>query len=176
MWAARAADQGLAGPPVVAMTGSALRRDLKEVSESFDVVIIDTPPRLGVEARAAMLAADLVVVPTVPGAADVWALQETLAALADSRQLRPELRAALILNRVARTTLAKLTEAAISDLGIPVIEATLGDRVAFGEATLAGLGVIDYAPASAAAEELRALTTSLLTQLRDADVQEVATV
>lgn len=161
-WAARAAEAGHEGPPVVALAGASLRRDLSAVSSSFDVVVIDSPPRLGAEARAAMLAADLVLLPTTPGAADIWALRETLAVLEDARGLRPELRAAAILNRADRSTLSRMTAEALSGLGVPVLDATLGARVAVGEATLAGLGVVTYAPGSAAAREVEALTASVL--------------
>lgn len=81
-WAARAAELEHDGPPVVAMVGAALRRDLAKVAEGFDVVVLDSPPRMGTEARAAMMAADLVVLPVTPGAADLWAAAETVAVLA----------------------------------------------------------------------------------------------
>ena len=66
-----------------------------------------------------MLVADIVLLPVVPGAADVWALQETLAVLEDARGLRPELIAGLVLNRADRTTLAGMTREAIKVSGGP---------------------------------------------------------
>lgn len=161
-WASRAAELEHDGPPVVAMTGAALRRDLAKVAEGHDVVIVDSPPRMGTEARAAMLAADLVVLPVTPGAADVWAARETVAVLEDARGLRPELRAVVVLNRADRTALARMASKAIEELGLPALEVTVSQRVAFGEATLAGLGVVDYAPSSDAAREVRRLTRAIL--------------
>ncbi len=165
-WAAVAADNGRSGAPVVGLVGRGLRRDLEQVASGFDVVVIDAPPRLGPEARAAMLAADIVLMPTTPGAADVWALRATLEVLAEAREVRPELRAAVVLNRADRTTLASLTGAAVAELGVEVLAATLGARVAFGEATLAGLGVVDYAPGSPAAREVEELTAAVLAAVR----------
>lgn len=163
MWAGQAAAAGLDDvPPVVAIEGRSLRRDLVSVAQGFDVVVIDTPPRMAVEARAAMLSADLVVVPVTPGGADVWALQETLAVLDDARSIRPELRAVVVPNRVDRTTLARLTRAALDEFEATVLKLGLGNRVAFGEATLSGRGVVDYAPRSSAALEVEALTTAVL--------------
>jgi|GEM_PF-5831102 len=52
---------------------------------------------------------------------------------------------------------------------------SLGNRVAYGEATLAGHGVIDYAPKSSAAAEIDELTRELLERLSsegDQDVEE----
>lgn len=161
-WASRAADDGHEGPPVVGMDSKALRRDLPTISKGYDVVIIDTPPRMGIEARAAMLAAHVVVLPVIPGGADVWALKETLDVLEDAQALRPDLRAVVVPNRVDRTTLATLTRAALDDTGVRVLDETLGSRVAYGEATLAGRGVVDYAPSSTAAKEVKAVTAAIL--------------
>ncbi len=168
MWAAKAAEVEREGPPVVAMDGKTLRRDLERVSKGFDVAVIDCPPRMGAEARAAMLASDLVVMPVVPGAADVWALQETIDVFDEAKQMRDELRAVVVLNRAERTTLTRLAMTAIEGLDVQVLEAPLHHRVAYGEATLAGLGVVDYAPDSEAAFEVRRFTKAVLAAVRKA--------
>jgi chromosome partitioning protein len=160
-WAAVASDAEQDGPPVVAVDGRSLRRDLERVSAGFDVVILDTSPRLGAEVRAAMLVADLVLLPVVPGAADVWALRETVAVLDEARGLRPEIQMGVVLNRASRTTLTGVTRSALEELKVPVLGA-LGDRVAFGEATAKGLGVVTYAPGSKAAAEIEELVGAVL--------------
>ncbi len=161
-WSTRASESEHEGPPVVGIDGKSLRRDLERVAKGFDVVVIDAPPRIGQEVRAAMLAADMVVLPVTPGGADVWALQETLTVLAEAREMRPELKAMVVVNRGDRTTLAKLTTQAVTDTDIPVLGFPIGNRVAFGEATLTGQGVVDYAPGSKAAEEIQELTKAIL--------------
>src|SRR5262249_48518731 len=117
--------------------------------------------------KAAMLAADLIVVPTTPGAADAWALQNTLDVLADVRALRPEIRAAVVLNRVDRTRLTKSVRDALAGFGLPTLGVELAARVTYGKATLSGQGVVDYAPGSPAAREMEQLTAAVLAALRD---------
>ena len=168
MWAAKAAEVEREGPPVVAMDGKTLRRDLERVSKGFDVAVIDCPPRMGAETRAAMLASDLVIMPVIPGAADVWALQETIAVLDEAKQYREELRAVIVLNRADRTTLAKLALEALGELDVRVLEEVIKNRVAYGEATLAGLGVVDYAPESDAALEVKRFAKAVLAVVRKA--------
>ena len=168
MWAAKAAEVEREGPPVVAMDGKTLRRDLERVSKGFDVAVIDCPPRMGAETRAAMLASDLVIMPVIPGAADVWALQETIAVLDEAKQYRDELRAVIVLNRADRTTLAKLALEALGELDVRVLDEVIKNRVAYGEATLAGLGVVDYAPESDAALEVRRFAKAVLAAVRKA--------
>jgi chromosome partitioning protein len=163
-WAAKAAEAELDGPPVVALDGRSLRRDLERVSGGFELVVVDSPARLGTEARAAMIVADAVLLPVAPGAADVWALRSTLDVLDEARGLRPDLRAAVVLNRVDRSALAAATREAVAGVAadVPVLDAELRSRVAYGEATLAGRGVVDHAPRSPAAAEVRELTRAVL--------------
>jgi chromosome partitioning protein len=164
-WSARGAETEYDGPPVISLDGRALRRDLERVSQGFDVVVIDSPPRLGAEARAGMFVADFVLMPIVPGGPDAWALQETLEVFDEARALRPELPGGIVLNRVDRTTLTASSKAALSELPAPLLSSSLSSRVAFGEATLAGQGVVDYAPDSPAATEVNALVKELVTRM-----------
>ena len=83
-WASRAAELGREGPPCISVASAALRRDLPKLVAPFEVAIIDGPARLGSETRAAMLAADLVVVPMSPGAVDLWAATETVRVLEEA--------------------------------------------------------------------------------------------
>jgi len=161
-WRARASELGVEGPPCFATRASALRADLPGLVGSFDALVIDSPARLGAEARAAVLVADVVLVPIAPGAADLWAARETVAVIEEARSFRPELRARSVLNRADRTQLARLAERALADLGIEPLGVTIGSRVAFGEAMLAGEGVVTHAPKSEAAAEVRRLTRAVL--------------
>jgi chromosome partitioning protein len=160
-WGKEAARAKRDGPPVVEMAGEALAREVARVASAFEVVIIDTPARLGGDARAAMLVADVVLLPVQPGPADVWGLHETLPVVEAARQLRPELKVATVLNRSTRTTLTAVTRAALEKLPYPLIS-TMGERVAFGEAMAQGSGAVDYAPGSKAAEEVQELVTKAL--------------
>lgn len=165
-WASRAAELGRSGPAVMGMSGAQLRRDLESLARVSDIVIIDSPPRLGSDARAAMLVADLVLLPTTPGAADLWALQETIAVLEEARGLK-DIRAAIVMNRTDRSVLSRKAQLAASSLSIAELGVGLSSRVAFGEAMLAGWGVQQHAPHSDAALQARNLTKAVLGLLGD---------
>lgn len=167
VWSSKAADAGLEGPPVVHIEGRSLRKDLASVSQGFDAVVIDSPGNNGTEARAAMLVADVVLLPVVPGGPDMWLLQRTVALLEDARQVRPNLRAVVVFNRADTTTLARTSRTALEGLDVAVLEHAVTRRVAFGEAMLSGQGVVDYAPESDAAREIRRLTKALLRMARE---------
>jgi chromosome partitioning protein len=161
-WAAVAAEAQNDGPPVVAVDGRSLRRDLARIAEGFDVVIIDTPPHIGADMTAALLVSDLVLLPVVPGVPDVWALRDTVALIEEARAgLRPDLRALVVLNKSKRSTLTRVTRDALDEFGLPVF--TMGDRVAFGEATAQGRGVIELgSKGSEAAAEMNGLVRAAL--------------
>lgn len=170
-WGEVAASAGVDGPPVVAMKGAGLRENVHRVGEGYDVVVIDAPPRLGAEQKAAMLAAHLVLLPVTPGGADLWALGQTLEVLEDVRALRPDLKAAIVTNRVdSRTAFSRqLLEALKKESTVPTLKASLGQRVAYAEALTAGHGVLSYPGASPPArKEMQALAREVLRLLGSA--------
>jgi chromosome partitioning protein len=124
---------------------------------SHDIVLLDTPPHDDTDARIAIRAADLVLVPLQPSAADLWAMGATLdLAKAEKR------RAALALNRVpAQGKLAEEVAQALRAQGLTLLDTTIGNRSGFATAFASGLGVTEAAPRSLAADEVRALATAL---------------
>ncbi len=165
-WAKKADELGHEVPPVVSIDGQMLRRELERVSSAFEVVIIDCAPNDDGETRSAMLAADLVLMPVIPGGPDVWAVQETIAVLEQARGFRPEIKARLLFNRADRTALSRTAWQAIEGMKIQALVATLRQRVAIGEATLTGTAVVSSEPSSDAAREVRRMTKEIVEVLR----------
>lgn len=165
-WGEAAAANGTDVPPVVAMSGAQLRKDVPRVGASYELVIIDTPARLGAEGKGALMVADLVLLPVLPGGADVWALRQTLEVVEEARELHP-FRAALVANRMdKRTALSAELSRALKSSGLPLLKTSLGQRVAYAEALTVGQGAVTYAPRSAAATEARALAREVAALLK----------
>ncbi len=130
---------------------------LDRLRRSHDLVLLDTPPHAETDAKVAIRAADLVLVPLQPSPADLWAMDATLELATSERR-----RAALVLNRVPATgRLPQEVAAELRRRGLPLLEPVLGNRTGFVTAFAAGLGVTEHAPRSAAAEEVRALAAAL---------------
>lgn len=135
------------------VSGWRLDRELERLRAEHDIVIVDSPPQIDTDAKLAIRGADLVLVPVQPSPPDLWAAEGTLA-LARGEG-RP---AMLVLNRVpAHSRMRNEIEADIAARGLPVVEATLGNRAAFASSFARGLGVTEAAPRSLAAAELRQL-------------------
>jgi chromosome partitioning protein len=135
------------------ISGWRLPAELDRLKREHDVVLIDSPPQLDTDARVAVRAADLVLVPIQPSLPDVWAAEGTLKLAADER--RP---AHLMFNRAPPAS--KLRDAIAADVagrGLPLLRSSLGNRAGFVHAFAAGLGVTEAAPRSTAAKELRSL-------------------
>jgi chromosome partitioning protein len=162
-WADVAAEAKYDGPAVVGVSTS-LHKQLPPMAKSYDVTVIDCPPRGDVMTRAALLIADFVLLPTGPAPTDFWAMAGTVAVVKEAQTLRPELHAAILLNRLQpRQNLSATARDALTDLELPVLMTTLGMRTPFAESLAAGQSVASYAAKSAAADEVRSLYSEILT-------------
>ncbi|MDW3206925.1 MAG: ParA family partition ATPase [Alphaproteobacteria bacterium] len=140
-----------------AMTGWRAARVVEKLAESHDFILIDSPPHADTDARVAVRAADIVLVPAQPSPLDVWATQPTLELAAKEKST-----ALMVLNRVPPR--ANLTAQMITRLGdypVKVAKSTIGNRVAFAEAMVSGRTALETKGASVAAKEIRALANEL---------------
>lgn len=139
------------------ISGWRLPAELDRLKRDHDVVLIDSPPQLDTDARVAVRAADIVLVPIQPSLPDVWAAEGTLNLAKEERRT-----AHLLFNRVP--PISKLRDVITADLADrrqPLLRSALGNRAVFAHAFAAGLGVTEAAPRSTAAAELRALLAEL---------------
>lgn len=141
-----------------AVSGWKLEAEVKALARDHDIVLIDSPPHQETEARIAVRAATRVLVPVQPSPMDVWATKPTLELAA--REKTPVL---LVINRAPpRARLADALIGEIHKLGVPVARTVLGNRTAYAASMLTGQGVVETAPRTRAAEEIRALAKGLV--------------
>ncbi len=153
--------------PVVGMPKASLHKDLPGLAVGYDMVIIDGPPRSNEIARSAILAADFVLIPAQPSPVDIWATDDTVRLVVEAQTYREGLRAAFVINRrIANTAIGRDVRAAFADQPFPVLPQSIGQRVGFAESFAQGLSVLETAPASAAAAEIRVLAQAIHDQLR----------
>lgn len=143
-----------------AISGWRVRSEIDRLKHTHDLIVIDSPPHTDAEARTAIRAADLVVIPLQPSPMDVWA---TSATIQICKQERVPVK--MVLNRVHPQ--AKLTQA-ISGEMVGLAGARFGNRVIFAGSLMHGLGVTEADSSSAAAEEVRGLSKEILTYLSKA--------
>lgn len=146
---------------VLGISGWRVGNELSRLGRDHDLVIVDSPPHAETEAKLAVRAADLVLIPVQPSPMDVWATQPTIELARGAG--KPLL---LVLNRVPpRGKVVELMRAKLNELELPVAEVTIGNRVAFAASMLDGLSVLETAHTSPAANEIRALASEITTRL-----------
>jgi chromosome partitioning protein len=156
--------------PVIAhsrITGWRTQGEVEKLARTHDLVVIDSPPHAETEARIAVRAAHIVVVPVQPSPMDLWAVQPTLEM---ARQEKAPI--LLVLNRVPPR--AKIADTLIEKIGElispPLVELSavrIGNRTAYAGALFEGRSVTEGGK-SAAAEEIAALAAEILQRAESA--------
>ncbi len=146
---------------VQGLSGWRLGGEVGRLRREFELVLIDNPPHAETDARSALRAADLALLPCQPNVLDLWASKTTLE-LAEAARTE----ALLVLNRVpARGLAAAAIRAEIEQQRWPLATASLGNRQAFAASIALGQGVAESAPKSPAGVEIAALAAEVLGRL-----------
>jgi len=140
-----------------ALPGWRAEQWIADHAREADLVVVDGPPHAETEARIAVRAAGLVLIPVQPSPLDLWATEATLAMARDERRT-----AVAVLNRVpSRSTATERIAADLTKLGVALAASRIGNRIALVHAMTQGLGVLETAAASPAAAEIGALAAEL---------------
>jgi chromosome partitioning protein len=159
-WAAARA--GEPAFPVIGLPRASIHKELPAVAADYDVAVVDGPPRVYDVARSAILASDRVLIPVQPSPYDVWAAKEVTDLVAEAAVYRPDLAAAFVVNRrIANTAIGRDVAAALGEYPLPVLGASVCQRVAFAESAAAGRTVFEVDPDGPAAREVLALTAEV---------------
>jgi chromosome partitioning protein len=146
-----------------------LRKAINSPANDFDLVIIDCPPSLGLLTLSALVAADAVLIPTQPQAADLRGLRIFLDKLQDVREINPALD---VLGILVTFYDSRLThhQAAIETMkraGLPLLPVMVGRSVRVAEASGAGQSITEYSPGNPRAEEYKRLAEVVRSWLKN---------
>jgi len=149
--------------PVIGLPKANLHKELPALAKNYDVVLIDGPPRVNEIARAAIMASDIVLIPVQPSPYDVWAAKEIVDLLQEASAFKDNLKSAFVINRkISNTAIGRDVGEALAGYSLPVLKASICQRVAFAESAAQGLTVMDVEPNGSAAKEIEKLTRELL--------------
>jgi chromosome partitioning protein len=127
----------------------------------YSYCVMDCPPRVTDIARSAILAAEFIIIPVTPSSLDVWACQNTIALIEESKEYRDRSQAppyCLALNRViVNTEISRKVDAALRNAGIPVLDTWIKQRVAYAECVSMGKTIFETDPRGKASIEMRQL-------------------
>lgn len=116
------------------ITSAQLRCGLWGLATSFDHVLLDTPSRSPAALRAALLAAETVLVPTLSDPESLGRCAGTMQLVIEALAIEPSLTASLVLTRAPEGMLVEPgAEATVLGLRLPVSAAVMRERRVFAE-------------------------------------------
>ena len=151
---------------VVGISKSTIHKEIKTLSESYDHVVIDGPPRVYDVARSAIVASNLVIVPIQPSPYDVWAAKEIIDLIKEVQNTLSSykiIESAIVLNRVIKNTaISRDVKEALEIFETPILNSLVHQRVAFAETASRGTSIVEEDPESLGGKEIIALTKEIL--------------
>jgi len=141
------------GLTIMANCTGTITDQLAELSQSYDCVLIDGPPRGDRIARDVILASDLVIVPTRLSGFDVWAADSISKTIAEMRAIqqmaskRPLDWFYAINQKNPRTLAGKSILRGLERSSGHILDSHICERACFVEATSQGLTIMETQPA-----------------------------
>jgi chromosome partitioning protein len=148
---------------VIGLPRPTIHKEVGQVGKGYDHIVIDGPPRVTDLARSAIMASDVVLIPTQPSPYDIWAADEVVKLIEEARIYKENLKASFVISRkIANTAIGRDVAEALKVYPLPVFSATITQRVVFAEAAAQGLAVHEVDENGPAATEIEALVAELM--------------
>lgn len=151
-----------------------LVRAFKDLKDSYDYVVIDTPPNLGILALNAFLVSDHIIVPI---AADSFSLKgvrllkQTLDEVEEETEKDISIAGLLLTKYTNRTNVSKLLEKSLNSaaelLDTKVFESRIRQATILQESQIAKINLLEYAPKAPVTADYRAFIDELLNRIQE---------
>ena len=134
----------------------------KILKQDHDIVIIDTPPKIESDARPAIEAANLVIIPVAPSPVDFWATEAIIEIAKKAKR-----KILIQINRANhRSKLISKTYEYIKSINIPATKTLIGNRQIFIASMGEGKTVVEKQRKSKAVEEIKKISEQILLELK----------
>jgi len=133
----------------------------KILKQDHDIVIIDTPPKIESDARPAIEAADLVLIPVAPSHVDFWATESIIEIAKKAKR-----KVLIQINRANhRSKLISKTHEYIKSINVKSTDTLIGNRQIFVASMGEGKTVVEKQRKSKAVEEIKSISNQILLEL-----------
>jgi len=154
------------GDPLFSVVGfprPSIHKEIGQLGQGYDHILIDGPPRVTDLARSSIMASDIVLIPVQPSPYDVWAAEEIVKLIDEARVYKENIKSVFVINRkITNTAIGRDVGDALSSYPIPVLTASITQRVVFAEAAAQGKSVFEIDAVGLAAREIDAVKNELL--------------
>jgi len=131
-----------------------LHQEIHSKYPGYDLAIVDTGGRDSRAFRSAIAAADVLIIPLLPSAVDIWASQGTIKIAQDIASVQPEpMQTYCLLNQQVRNTvIGNEVVSVLADIGVPTLKTILYHRTAYKRSLSDGRSVIEHTDRQATRE------------------------
>ena len=130
----------------------ALKKQITQIHENFDFIIIDGTPSLSEMTTKIILFSDLLIVPLQPSAYDIRSVQQFIERYESAKEFRDDIPARFAINRFQGYNAHKTILEVLENFEIPMLKTRIKERVAYNEVAIDGRGVIEWTDEKAATE------------------------
>lgn len=160
-WAA--ARQGEPLFSVVGFPRPTIHREIGQIGQGYDHIIIDGPPRVTDLVRSAIMASDIVVIPVQPSPYDIWAAEKVVNLIEEARVYRENIKSVFVVNRkITNTAIGRDVRDALAAYPVHVLQASVAPRVIFAETAAQGKAIFEVDAAGQAVAEMEAVAAELM--------------
>lgn len=160
-WAA--AREGAALFSIVGLPRATIHKEIENLRQNYDHVVIDGPPRVTDLARSAIMASDIVVIPVQPSPYDIWAADEVVKLIAEAMVYKENLKSCFVINRkIVNTAIGRDVADVLGSYDLAVLNSTIAQRVIFAESAAQGKAIFEVDKDSSAVSEVEAVVNELM--------------
>ena len=148
---------------VVGLPRPTVHKEIAQIGQGYDHIVIDGPPRVTDLARSAIMAADVVLIPVQPSPYDIWAAEEVVKLIDEARIYKDSIKSAFVVNRkITNTAIGRDVREALAAYPVHVLDAAVTQRVVFAEAAAQGQAVFEIDNNGPATAEIQAVAAELM--------------
>ena len=134
----------------------------KSLKKDHDIIIIDTPPKIESDARPAIEAADLVLIPVAPSHVDFWATEAIIDIAKKAKR-----KILIQINRANhRSKLISQTLEYINSLKVKATDTLVGHRQIFVSSMGIGKTAVEKQRSGKAIEEIKDISNQILLEIK----------
>ena len=148
---------------VVGFPRATIHKEIAQLGQGYEHIVIDGPPRVTDLARSAIMASDIVVIPVQPSPYDIWAAEEVVKLITEARVYKENIKSVFVVNRkITNTAIGRDVRDALAAYPVHVLNASVAQRVVFAEAAAQGQAIFEIDPAGPAVAEMEAVAAELM--------------
>jgi len=152
-----ARDESLPPILVVGVTDpKAITKTVDQLAGDNEIVIIDGTPSLSEVTTRVILSSDLLIIPILPSAHDIRAMQQFFERYEQAKEFRSDIPAYFFLNRYSPSiNIHNSIRNLLEGFELKIMDSSFRERVAYVETAVEGKGVYEYSDKKARAEAVQ---------------------